>query len=158
MRRILLLLTTLLFAINFSYAQTFTEHNFKIQTVCALTSALNTIDGEDRINVYQCIDQSSSISIYRVNVITFKKQITNNETYLDKLKSDYSKLGPASFTTFKGQKAVQVIENVVIEGHSFKQYSISFLYKNKALTLVLVTNSSSAGALLEKCKTNFSLL
>lgn len=157
MKKIILLLTLQLI-ITASYSQTFSEHNFKVQTICTLTSALNTVDGEDKVNVYQCVDQSSSISIYRVNVITFKKQITDNETYLNKLKADYSKLGAASFITFKGKKAVQVTENVTIEGHSFKQHSISFLYKNKGLTLVLVTNSSSGTVLLEKYKTNFSLL
>ena len=151
-------LLTLLIILNVSFSQTFTEHNFKVQTVCTLTIALKTVDGEDKVNVYQCIDQSSSISIYRVNVITLKKQITDNETYLNKLKADYSKLGAASFITFKGKKAVQVTENITIEGHSFKQYSISFLYKNKVLTMVLVTNSSSGTVLLEKYKTNFSLL
>jgi hypothetical protein len=77
---------------------------------------------------------------------------------INELKADYSKLGAASFITFKGRKAVQVTENVTIEGHSFKQHSISFLYKNKALTLVLVTNSSSGTVLREKYKTNFDLL
>jgi len=157
MKMIILLLTILLSA-EVSFSQTFTEHNFKVQTICALTSALNTLDGDEKVNVYQCIDQSSSISIYRVNVITFKKQITDSETYLNQLKADYSKLGAASFITFKGKKAVQVTENVTIEGHNFKQHSISFLYKNKALTLVLVTNSSSGTVLLENYKTNFSLL
>ncbi len=142
-----------------SLSQAFTQHNFKYQGSCTLETAVNTNDANgNKVAVYQCVNQSSSISVYRINVITFKAIITDTEEYYKSLKREYANLGEPTSTTLKGRKAIQVIENVNIEGHSMKQISVSTLYKNKAITLVLVTNSSNYSSLINSFKNNFSFL
>lgn len=151
--------TLLLFSSTALFSQTFSQHSFKYQGSCSLENAVNTTDGNgNRVSVYQCINQSSSISVYRVNVISFKALITDTEEYFKSLKREYSNLGTPISTTLKGKRAVQVVENVTIEGHTMKQISVSTLYKNKAITLVLVTNSSNYNSLLNNFKNNFSFL
>ena len=142
-----------------SYSQTFGQQSFKYDGACSLKNAVNNIDANgNKVTVYQCVNQSSAITIYRVNVIAFKSVITDTEEYYRSLKNEYSNLGTPTSTTLKGKKAVQVIENITIEGHSMKQISISTLFKNKAITLVLVTNSSSYNTLLATFKNQFSFL
>ncbi|MBC7749339.1 MAG: hypothetical protein H7Z76_12320 [Methylotenera sp.] len=142
-----------------SFSQTFSQQNFKFDGICNLQNAVNTVDENgNKVTVYQCVNQASSINVYRINVIAFKAIITDIEEYYRSLKKEYSNLGTPTSTTLKGKKAVQVIENVTIEGHSMKQISVSTLYKNKAITLVLVTNSSSYSTLLSNFKNQFSFL
>ena len=154
MKKPLAIIFILLLSYITSYSQTFSQHNFKYDGVCNLQNEVNTVDGNsNKIAVYQCVNQSSSITVYRVSIIFFKVTITDIEEYFRSLKREYSNLGTATLSTLKGKKAVQLIETVTIEGHKMKQISISTLYKNKAITLVLVTNSSSYNTLL----TNFIL-
>jgi hypothetical protein len=142
-----------------SFSQTFSQQNFKFDGVCNLQNAVNTVDENgNKVTVYQCVNQASSITVYRINVIAFKATITDIEEYYRSLKKEYSNLGTPTSTTLKGKKAVQVIEDITIEGHSMKQISVSTLYKNKAITLVLVTNSSSYTTLLSNFKNQFSFL
>ena len=152
--KVILLTLTLLFTTHLSYSQTFKGHNFKVVEVCNLENVLNTGEG----SVYQCIDQSSAITIYRVIFRGFKEQITDTETYFNDLKRLSSKTGAATFTTVKGKKGVQVNENVTVEGHNLKQLSVFFLHKNKSIQIVLVTNSSASLVLFEKFKTNVYFL
>lgn len=159
MKKILSTISILLFLYSTSFSQTFNQHYFKYSGICSLQNALNTTDDKgNKVAVYQCLNQASSVSIYRINVITFKTAITDIDEYFSSLRKEYSNLGTPTATTLKGKKAVQVVENVNIEGHSMKQISISTLYKNKAITLVLVTNSSSYNTLLTNFKNQFSFL
>lgn len=149
----------LFFCLLNSFSQTFRQHNFKYDGVCNLESAINTVNEKgDKVATYQCVKQSSTITVYRVYVISFKATIIDIEEYFRSLKKEYSNLGTPTSTTLKGKKAVQLVENVSIEGHSMKQITISTLYKNKATTLVLVTNSSSYNNLLSNFKNQFSFL
>ena len=159
MKKILSTISVLLFLYSTSFSQTFNQHHFKYSGICSLQNALNTTDSKgNKVAVYQCLNQASSVSIYRINVITFQTVITDIDEYFSSLKKEYSNLGTPTATNLKGKKAVQLVENVNIEGHSMKQISISTLYKNKAITLVLVTNSSSYNTLLTNFKNQFSFL
>lgn len=148
------------FALIFSaHAQTFNKEGFKFDGDCTLKYALSTSnDNGDKINAYQCISQTSPMINYRVQVITFKDVITDIDEYFRTLKIEYSNLGTATTTTLKGKRAVLVIENINLQGHALKQISVSTLYKNKSITLVLVTNSASYKTLLEEFKNQFSFL
>lgn len=142
-----------------SFSQTFSQQNFKFDGVCNLQNTVNTVDDNgNKVTVYQCVNQASSISVYRIDIIAFKATITDIEEYYRTLKKEYSNLGTTTATTLKSKKAVQVIEDVTIEGHSMKQIRVSTLYKNKAITLVLITNSSSYSTLLSNFKNQFSIL
>ncbi len=159
MKKILSTISILLIFNSTSFSQTFNQHHFKYSGICSLQNALNTTDGKgNKVAVYQCLNQASSVSIYRINVITFKTVITDIDEYFSSLKKEYSNLGTPTETNLKGKKAVQLVENVNVEGHSMKQISISTLYKNKAITLVFVTNSSSYSTLLTNFKNQFSFL
>jgi len=91
-------------------------------------------------------------------VILFAKLITDKEQYIRSVYADYSKQGRVKMTTLKGLKAVQVEEDVVSDGVSLKQISVSILYKNRAITLVLTTDSYPYGDLLKILTDSFSLL
>ena len=148
-----------LFIIKTSSSQTFSKQNFKYTGKYVLQNVLNNTDDKgNKIAFFQCINKSSTITVYRVSVITFKSIISNSTEYYSQLKTDYSNLGKTNTTTLKGKKAMQVIENIEIEGHSMKQISISTLYKNKAITLILITNSQSYNNLLENFKQHFLFL
>jgi hypothetical protein len=140
-----------------SFSQSFIDYGFKYDGDCSLQLAMNNKDasGND-VAVFQCVNQSTTTSIYRIITISYKKRITDQEEYYKKLKLDYTKLGRTSNTTLKEHKAIQVFENVTIQGNSMKQISISTLYKNIALTLVLITNTSSYESLLSEFKNQFS--
>lgn len=159
MKKILSTISVLLILASTSFSQTFKQHYFSYSGLCSLQNVLNTTDAKgNKVAVYQCLNQSSSVSIYRINVINFKTVITDVNEYFSSLTKEYSNLGTPTETTLKGKKAVQLIENVNIEGHSMKQISLSTLHKNKAITLVLVTNSSSYNTLLTNFKNQFSFL
>lgn len=159
MKQTILIICILFVTYLNSFSQTFNQQSFKFDGVCNLQNAVNTVDENgNKVTVYQCVNQASSITVYRINVISFKATITDIEQYYRSLKKEYSNLGTPTSTTLKGKKAVQVIEDVTIEGHSMKQISVSTLYKNKAITLVLVTNSSSYSTLLSNFKNQFSFL
>jgi hypothetical protein len=116
-------------------------------------------DGKGNLmDVYQCRSTSPKRAYYRINVILFAKLITDKEQYIRSVYADYSKQGRVKMTTLKGLKAVQVEENVVSDGVSLKQISVSILYKNRAITLVLTTDSYPYGDLLKILTDSFSLL
>ena len=139
-------------------AQTFEQNNFKVKLDCNLENVLTTVNGVDNVSVYECTKQGTSTSVFRIIVIGFKEKITDKETYINDIKRDYLKLGETSFIKIGTEKAVQVSQKVTIEGRNFKQIWITFLYKNKGFTLVLITNSDNAMTLLDNFKKNFSLL
>jgi len=159
MRSKLLVISIFAFFNFTSYSQTFSLHHFKYTGNCNLENALNTVDEKgNKVTVYQCLVQSPAITIYRVNVITFKENITDTDEYLRTLKIEYSKLGSTSSTTLNGIRAVQVKEDVNIQGYSMKQISTATIYKNKSITLVLVTNSPSYDTLLTDFQSQFVFL
>ena len=159
MKRSIIIFCILFLTYFNSFSQTFSQQNFKFDGVCSLQNAVNTVDENgNKVTFYECVNQASSVTIYRISVIAFKGTITDIEEYFRTLKKDYSNLGSTTSTILKGKKAVQVIEDVTIEGHVMKQISVSTLYKNKAITLVLVTNSSSFMTLLSNFKNHFSFL
>lgn len=142
-----------------SYSQSINEHHFKYTGKCNLTNAINTFDKKgNKVSVYQFIVKTPTVTIYRVNVISFKENITDTNEYFRSLKSEYSKLGSVSTTTINGMKALQVREKVDIQGYSMKQISISTLYKNKSITLVLVSNSPEYESLLLDFQSKISFL
>jgi len=139
------------------YSQTFSEHYFSVSEKCKLVEVLDTYEGNDKLTVYQCVDGSST-NIFRVIVTTFHKKITDSDAYYRQLKSEYSKLGQTDEIRVKGKKAIQTIENIIIEGQKNKQVSVAMLYKGKSITLVLVTKSSNYTALIDRFKNNFTFL
>ena len=159
MKKVLITISILIISYYTSFSQTFNQHHFKYSGICHLQNALNTTDAKgNKVAVYQCLNKSSSVSIYRINVISFNTIITDTDEYFRSLWTEYANLGTPTSTIFKGKKAIQLIENVNIEGHRMKQISLSTLYKNKAITLVLVTNSTSYNILLTNFKNQFSFL
>jgi hypothetical protein len=139
------------------YSQTFNEHYFTVNEKCKLIQVLDTYDGNDKIVVYQCSDGETS-DIFRVIVTAFNKKITNTDTYYNTLKSEYSKLGQIKEITINGKKAIQVVENILIEGRKHKQVSVAMLHKGKSITLVLVTKSVNYTDVINRFKSNFKLL
>ena len=159
MKRVLLTIYLLCLVFFVSYSQTFNKQNFKFDGICNLENVLNSVDENgNNITVYQCSDLSNSVTIYRIIVLTFKEKITDIDEYYRSLKKEYSTLGTPTSTTLKGKKAIQVVEDVLIEGHNMKQVNVSTFHKSKAITLVLITNSSSFSSLLSNFKNQFSYL
>jgi len=143
------------------YGQTFPQHHFKYNGDCNLVSKMeNTQSNGDKVSVYECLIPSSSsvVTAYRVNVITFKNSIYDVDEYYRKLRTEYSKQGTATNVTLNGKRAVQCEEVVDIQGHAMKQISIAVLYRNKSITLVLVSNDDAYLKYLQAFKSNFSFL
>jgi hypothetical protein len=139
-------------------SQSFPAHHFRVSMDCSLTSVLSTNTDEGKVDVFQCMEESPSIAVYRINVISFNYPITELDAYFKNLEVEYASIGRTSRSTLAGKRAVEVWEDIVVEGRRFRQISVSTLYKNKAITLVLVTNSQQEAQLLQKFQRNFSLL
>lgn len=141
-------------------SQTFSQHHFKFNGSCILENVISSVDDQgNSVSAYQCVNQSPSVATaYRINVITFQKPVIDMEGYFRGVKNEYSKLGVTTSTTLKDKRAVQVIEDIYVQGQAMKQISVSTFYKNKAITLVLITNSSSYSTILSKFKNQFSFL
>ncbi len=141
--------------------QTFTKHNFKVQTPCTLTNVLNTKSANnDDVAVYQCMEQTqNSVTIYRISVITFQEQVLDEDFYIQEVNRDYREMGQSSkIILFKNKKSVTFIEDVNIEGNELKQITLSFLHKNKAISLVVVSNNSNISDLMTKFQNQFYFL
>jgi hypothetical protein len=140
-------------------AQDFTEQSFKYDGACALKIQISKVENGSKITVSQCITQSSSVTtLYRVNVIAFKTEGRDREKFLASIKEAYALLGTTSSTTLKGEPAVQLIEDVTIEGYVMKQITTTVLYNNKSIAIVLATTASSYNKLLTAFKKDFSFL
>lgn len=141
------------------HSQTFLNNNFKFAGNCSLVKYIDTYDEKDnKVTAYECRSHIPESAIYRVFVISFKAVITDVGTYYRVLKDEYQQKGAVSNTTIKGVKAVQVIENIVLEGVPLRQISTAILYKNKSYTLVLLTNSAKYSQLLQAFKNSITLL
>ena len=157
MKYTLTFILTLLFSNMFS--QTFPTSNFKYTGPCSMARGVDSYDGKsNKVTSYECRSHIPESAIYRVIVIDYKVTIRDVATYYSSLKSQYAKQGKVSNSTVKGVQAVQVIENVVIEGVSLRQVSTAILYKNKSITLVLLTNSEKYSQLLQSFKNSISLI
>lgn len=161
MKKTITILYVLLLTSSHIFSQSFPQHHFKYNGGCSLENKLNTSDEKgNKVSVYECLIPSSEsvVTAYRVNVITFKYVISDINEYYRSLKIEYSKLGETKNITLNGIKAVQVEEEIDIQGHLMKQISIATLYKNMSITLVLVSNDKSYRSLLETFKRNISFL
>jgi len=139
--------------------QTFTNYGFSVNCGCSLQNAINTVDDEgNNVLAFQCSKTTAVVVIYRVNVIQFTKNIVSSSSFYASLRKSYSSLGAVTNTTLGGKEAVEVVENLMINGNRVKQVSISTLHRNNSITLVLVTNSSEYSSLVKEFKGQFKLL
>lgn len=159
MKHKLIVVLTHLVLSSAAYSQTFLNNDFKFAGNCSLVKYIDTYDEKDnKVTAYECRSHIPESAIYRVFVISFKAFITDVDTYYRVLKNEYQQKGSVSNTTIKGVKAVQVIENIVLEGVPLRQISTVILYKNRSFTLVLLTNSAKYPQLLQAFKNSITLL
>ncbi len=141
-------------------SQTFTDLDFKYAGDCELKIQNTNADKYGNKGfVYQCFTKSSSlVLLYRLNVVAFVEKSRDNEKFLARVKSDSELLGTTISTTFEDQPAIQLSEDVIVEGYKIKQVTITTLYKNKSFTFVLGTTASNYNKLLAAFKKDFSFL
>lgn len=111
-----------------------------------MEEALSTTESTgEKIKVLRYVRENvnSEVDVFLVNMISFPYEIADTLTYQSSLLIDYQKIGTASKVNFKGKNAVQVDEDVFIEGLRFKQRSTSLLHRNIAYTFILTSNSSN---------------
>jgi hypothetical protein len=136
----IIVLTLIAFCATQAYSQVFKKHNVTISFTCSLQNILNTNDGINNVAAYQCVTEDDFIDMYRLTTIMFAYPITDFNTYIESLKDEYSAQGTVKETTLGGKRAVQVKEDIVVQGIKLTQYSIATLHKNQSITIVYVTN------------------
>ena len=139
MKKVIVLILITFFTLK-TYSQVFEKHNVTISCACSLQNIVNTNDGVNDVAAYQCVTNNDFIDMYRLTTITFKNQITDFNTYIESLKDEYSLQGTVKETTLGGKRAVQVKEDIIVQGIKLTQYSVATLHKNQSITIVYVTN------------------
>jgi len=111
-----------------------------------MEEAINTSDTDgSKVKVLQYIRQNgeNKVDVFRINMISFPYAITDTVAYYSSLVSEYASVGTVAEITILGKKAVQVDENITIEGVPLRQRSTSLLHRNINYTFVLTSNSEN---------------
>lgn len=147
------------FFITQGFAQTFPKDGFKASCPCALKLVMDSQKGQgDKLRVFQCVSQSSGeiATIHRVQIVKMRTRITDVTAFTNSTYAEYSKMGYAQKTTFRGFPAVQFDETVEVEGHQLQQKTLNLLHGDRCYIISVTSNSPNFDKLFATFKANFS--
>lgn len=144
MKRAISFLLFVLFINNSIVAQIFNQYDFKITGNFNLKEISTTYDGNNKAISFDNTVYLNDYDIcaYRVIIINFKEKITDLDTYFETLVKENRNLGgTVKQVYFKGNRAVKVVNRVLVEGTYFNQIQLYMFHNNKSYILAILTSS-----------------